>query len=201
MATRTSKKLCAILLFAVVLIGGYVAIRYGMAHYYKKAYPQKYSELVEKYADQYGVDHNLVYAVIRTESGFVHTSVSHVGASGLMQITEDTFNWAKTRMKDQRPITYTDDIFNEEINVQYGVYILSLLLDEYQSTNTALVAYHAGRGTAQKYLKDPQKTPNGIDIQNVPPGETKEYIEKVTQTQHTYECIYTKGEKQDGKQK
>ena len=43
-------------------------------------YPRNYSEYVTKYAEKYGVPTNLVYAVIKTESGFDSNAVSRVGA-------------------------------------------------------------------------------------------------------------------------
>ena len=39
-------------------------------------YPKKYTEYVEYYAEEYGIDETLVYAVIRTESGFDPEAVS-----------------------------------------------------------------------------------------------------------------------------
>lgn len=34
-------------------------------------YPRKYADLVEKYSKEYGVDENLVFAVIKTESNYL----------------------------------------------------------------------------------------------------------------------------------
>ena len=56
----------------------------------RKTHPQKYAESVEKYAAEYDVPESVVYAVIKTESGFTPDAVSLKGAIGLMQITPDT---------------------------------------------------------------------------------------------------------------
>ena len=53
-------------------------------------YPQTYKEIVLLYADEYNVDENLIFAVIKAESNFENTAVSHKGAIGVMQIMEET---------------------------------------------------------------------------------------------------------------
>ena len=47
-----------------------------------------------EYAGRYDISENLIYAVIKCESGFDPFSVSGAGAIGLMQITPDTLQWA-----------------------------------------------------------------------------------------------------------
>ena len=54
-------------------------------------YPCKYSRQVEQWAAEYELDPLLVYAFIRTESGFDPAATSSVEARGLMQMTEETF--------------------------------------------------------------------------------------------------------------
>lgn len=60
----------------------------------RAVYPRKYSEYVSEYASLYGISENLVYAIIKCESGFNPYSCSGAGAVGLMQITPDTLSWA-----------------------------------------------------------------------------------------------------------
>ena len=50
-------------------------------------YPRKYSRQVEQWAAEYELDPLLVYAFIRTESGFDPAATSSVEARGLMQMT------------------------------------------------------------------------------------------------------------------
>ena len=53
---------------------------------YKMFYQQQYGEQVHKYATEFGVEEPLVFAVIRTESGFRPEVESSAGALGLMQL-------------------------------------------------------------------------------------------------------------------
>ena len=54
----------------------------------KILYPRRYSEYVEIYSKEFGLDENLVYSVIKVESKFRKDAVSHKGAKGLMQISD-----------------------------------------------------------------------------------------------------------------
>ncbi len=47
---------------------------------------------------KYNIDPMILYAFIRTESNFNPNAESNVGARGLMQITEITFDWIKMKI-------------------------------------------------------------------------------------------------------
>ena len=106
----------------------------------RKTHPQKYAESVEKYAAEYDVPESVVYAVIKTESGFTPDAVSLKGAIGLMQITPDTFDWlcSKTGGEANALLLYEPDT-----NIRYGTYFLSLLHNEYKAWDTVYAAYNA----------------------------------------------------------
>ena len=65
----------------------------------KILYPRMYSEYVEIYSKEFGLDENLVYSVIKVESKFKKDAVSHKGAKGLMQISDITREWAKEELR------------------------------------------------------------------------------------------------------
>ena len=157
--------------------------------YYKQAYPMEYVESVDKYSEKYDVDKSLVYAVIRTESGFDPEVTSSVGATGLMQITEDTFEWAQFRKQLEDPIQQ-QMLFDPIINIQYGAYILSLLIEEFKSEETALAAYHAGWGQVKAWLEDSQYSNDGVNLDYIPFNDTRAYVDKVMETKKTYEKLY-----------
>ncbi len=153
----------------------------------RKLYPLEYSEYVDKYSEEFGVDKAVVYAVIKTESGFRPDAVSSAGARGLMQMIEDTFFWSQQRYGTKELLAF-DEAFDPQTNIKYGTYILKLLYDEFGEDDLVFAAYHAGRGSVLAWLEDPAYSENGVltDI----PTDTRHYIHKVNQALIMYHKLY-----------
>ncbi len=144
-----------------------------------------YKNQVHRYAEQYGLDPALVFAVIKTESNFDPQAQSHRDAYGLMQITESTLEWAMLR--EGKGASYSiEDLYDPEINIRYGCLILSIFTEEFQDQDTVLAAYNAGRGNVLKWLKDSRFSEDGIHIKNTPYQETNDYIKKVNKYHQQY---------------
>ncbi len=177
----------AVMLIVLIVMG--IAGYFGYGFYLDKAYPLKYEEYVERYSKEYNVDKYFVYAVIRTESGFKPDAVSNVGARGLMQIMEDTFDWVKFRMGDEDAVYY--DMFNAEKNIQYGSWLLAYLYDEFGSVEVAAAAYHAGRGNVNKWLQDERYSSDGVHLDKIPIKDTAHYVSKITKAMDIYVRKYS----------
>jgi hypothetical protein len=97
--------------------------------------------LIKKYARLHGVDENLVWAVIRQESGCNPGAVSPKGAMGLMQLMPGT----AAMMGVSNP-------FDVEQNLAGGIKYLGLCLDQFdQDVSLTLAAYNAGPENVVKY--------------------------------------------------
>jgi soluble lytic murein transglycosylase len=153
-------------------------------------YPREYSEFVEKYAKQYGVPENLVYAVIRTESGFDPEAVSRVGAVGLMQMMPSTFRW----LTDEILAESLEDeaLYDPEVNIRYGVYYLRRMYDRYGDWQTALASYNAGSGRVDGWLEDRALTDwkGDLIVERIPFEETRSYVKKVVKAYDAYSRLY-----------
>lgn len=114
-----------------------------------------------------GVDKRLVYAVIMAESGFDSKAVSPKGAVGLMQLMPDTASWV-TGFK-----VNASKLENPVINISIGTKLLSNYIAKYGDIRAVLCAYNAGAGVLERWLKD------GVDLDNPPYKETKNYVRKV----------------------
>lgn len=114
-------------------------------------YPQRYEEYVEYYAGKYGIDPMILYAFIRTESNFDPNVDSDAWARGLMQITEVTFDWIKTKIAPTEDLTF-DDLYDPETNIRFGSYFVSYCLlryDDHLATAAAALPQRGrGRGRA-----------------------------------------------------
>ena len=178
-------KLAALLLIlsAVLIIIVVNAVKLSV----QTIYPRQYSELVEANADELEIDVALLYAVIKAESGFEKNAVSSVGAMGLTQITPDTFQWLQTKTGESYE---TEALFEPEVSIYYGAYFLDMLLEEFGNTETALAAYHAGRGIVNEWLADPRISPDGETLENIPYKDTAGYIKRVMKITEKYKNIY-----------
>lgn len=173
----------------LLCIGAALVLSKAYRAYYQAAYPMHYAQTIQAESEKNALPSSLVYAVIRTESGFDPYAQSSVQARGLMQITKDTFEWAQYRIGEEEQLHF-DDLFESERNIQYGAVILRLLLDEFGTEENALCAYHAGWGNVKEWLNNPEYSPDGVHIQHIPFGDTARYVEKVMKTKEIYETLY-----------
>lgn len=161
----------------------------GLRQFYRAAYPLGYREVVEPVAAERELDPALVYAVIRTESGFSPTARSSVDARGLMQLTPDTFQWVQYRLGEDG-FAAVDLLYDPEENIHYGCANLSLLLGEFSREDTALAAYHAGRGSVNRWLGDSRYSQDGRRLTAIPYPDTDIYVKKVLVTRDLYHRLY-----------
>ena len=126
----------------------------------------------------------LLRGLILTESSFDPRAVSSVGARGLTQIMPETFEWLQSKTGDALPL---DALFEPETSVRYGALLLQLLLDEFEAPETALAAYHAGRGRVNQWLRDPAISPDGRTLAKIPAPDTRHYVDKVMKAYAKYD--------------
>lgn len=156
-------------------------------------YPQSYSAAVERWAEEYGVDPLLIDTFIRTESGFDPKAESNVGARGLMQITEETFFWIKSKIASEEALTF-DDLYDPETNIRFGAYYVAACLDRYQGdVATAAAAYHSGWGTVDRLLAAEGYSADGRTLQVFPYNQMQNYVFKIQRNYRTYQRLYAAG--------
>lgn len=179
----------SILFAAVVIVVAIYAFSNAQNDLQESAYPMKYQNEVNAASQSYGVDKALIYAVIRTESGFDPEAGSHVGAMGLMQIMPTTFEWLQTYY-DGEITMETDKLTDPEINIDYGTKFLKFLLERYESEQAAIAAYNAGFGAVDSWLSDRQYSSDGVHLDTIPYNETSNYVVKVENAREKYKELY-----------
>lgn len=180
---------CSVLFAVVVIVVAIYALSNAQNDLQESAYPIKYREEVEAASWNYGVDKALIYAVIRTESGFDPEAGSHAGAVGLMQLMPTTFEWLQTYY-DGEVTMDTDRLTDPEINIDYGTKFLKFLLERYESERSAVAAYNAGFGAVDNWLNDSSYSSDGVHLDAIPYDETANYVDKVENAREKYKELY-----------
>lgn len=175
------------LMLASLSIAGMLTFA-GCGNPEEEIYPRKYSNIVSYEARENNLEEALVYAVIKAESNFDPEAVSRVGAVGLMQLMPSTYDWLL--MRDGYPDLTAEDMARPEINIRYGCHYLEFLSERYSAVKTIAAAYNAGHGAVDGWLKDPNYSDDGINLKNIPYGETAAYAEKVADFYEKYNELY-----------
>ena len=115
---------------------------------------------------KFGVDSNLVRAVIKAESDFRPEATSSKGAMGLMQLMPGTARDMGVR-----------NPYNPVENIMGGVRYLKMLLDRYEgNVSRALAAYNWGMGNLER-------SGGGL------PGETRTYVSRVNRFYQEFSSV------------
>lgn len=127
-----------------------------------------YSNIINKYAKQYGVSPGLVSRVIRAESNFNPRARSHAGAQGLMQLMPATARSLGVR-----------NPFDPDQNIRGGTKYLSQQLKRWGGNQAlALASYNAGPGRVQQAVRR-AGTRNWSAVKRYLPRETQNYVAKI----------------------
>jgi soluble lytic murein transglycosylase len=170
------RRLVWVLLVAAVVVGAFAYVNETSPPWYERLrYPLRYSEFVRVHARERGLDPSLVAAVIYQESKFRSDARSSSGAIGLMQITPATARGIAVRTHGSA--FHTNDLYDPEINIRYGVWYLKNLFQKYGSEELVLAAYNAGQGNVDKWRA------NGQPIQF---AETRAYVKRVERLKTVY---------------
>lgn len=152
-------------------------------------YPKKYSEYVEKYAEEYNVDSLLIFSIIKAESNFDEKAKSSSEAKGLMQLMDATA--IEIANKIDEPLIEKETLYEPEKNIMIGVKYFSDLLKIYDDNMLlALAAYNAGIGNVNTWIEDGVIKSDGSDIENIPYKETNMYVRKIIRNYKMYKEIY-----------
>jgi hypothetical protein len=122
-----------------------------------------YKDTINKYAEEFLVNPDVLFNLLKTESNFNPKAVNKAsGAQGIAQVMPDT---AADPGYDVTPLS---NPFNAEDSIRFSAEYLSAMLEEFRGDyDLALAAYNAGPGRVRTY-------------RGVPPfAETQNYIEKI----------------------
>ena len=154
---------------------------------FDQRFPMPFRESVVRRSRDIGLDPAYVYGLIRQESRFIMDARSHVGASGLMQVMPATARW--TARKIGLANFAVDQLNDRDTNIAIGTGYLKLVLDDFDgSMPLAAAAYNAGPGRPRSWRNGPV-IEAAAWAENVPFGETRDYVKKVLANTTIYAAI------------
>ena len=129
-------------------------------------YMERFSDEIRLASIKYGVEEELIRAVIKAESDFDPYAISSAGALGLMQLMPVTAKRLNVR-----------DSFNPAQNIDGGVRYIMMLHERFDDTRLAIAAYHAGENRVASYG----------DVPPIP--ATLEYVDRVLHFYNQFQKI------------
>ena len=173
--------LCAVFWLTLILGAVYKVIEKNYI------YPLCYKEEIIAVAEKYDLDAALLFAVVKTESGFNSGAVSKKGAVGLMQILPSTGQF----IAEKKGIT-DYDLFDVNTNLDFGAYDWKYLGDKFGEFTETAAAYNAGEGTVKTWLNNKEYSPDGKRLYDIPYPETAAYVKKISERVKRYKKLYGK---------
>ena len=140
----------------------YVTIAMIQDHLQVRA--QKYRSLVERFANEFSISKNLVYAIMKTESDFNPYAISPAPAFGLMQVVPTTAGQDVHKFLNRSGLPSKNFLLEPQNNIQYGTAYLHLLnykyLNDIQNPVSreycVIAAYNTGAGNVLRTF-DPER--------------------------------------------
>ncbi|ENP8454382.1 membrane-bound lytic murein transglycosylase MltC [Photobacterium damselae] len=189
--------------------------KYGTAYYVQidmvgdhlEQREYQYADLIKRASKQYGIDEDLIYAIVKTESSFNPFAVSHAGAYGLMQVIPKTAGADVFNLVKNKPgIPTKEYLFDPANNIDTGTAYFYILKNRYLKNvqhpttkhYTMISAYNGGTGgVLTTFDPDRDRAMNQINQLNPdqvywaltnkhPKEEARRYLQKVLHFQKEF---------------
>ncbi len=156
-------------------------------------YPFPNREMVEREAEEWGVDPFLIAGLIRQESAWDRDIVSAAGAVGLMQVMPSTGRQlARASGLDGFS---TESLESAEVNLHLGARFLADMLERFgPELPLVLSAYNAGPTRANRWKNFPEHADPLRFTERIPFTETRGYVKNVTRNRDLYRALYAEAE-------
>jgi soluble lytic murein transglycosylase len=144
-----------------------------------ETHPHAYAGEVAQVARKYGLDPDLLFAVMRVESVFQRRIISHAGAIGLMQIMPRTGRLIADKLG--RHHVTTTDLLDPRTNLEFSAWYLRSLLERMDGRlPLAIAGYNGGPHNVRKWIRNyGSHVPLDAFLERIPFRETKRYVRRV----------------------
>ncbi len=157
--------------------------------YLTRLYPKAYPEQIAEASERMRVSEHLVRAIMRQESMFSSSIVSHVGAVGLMQIMPYTGK----EIAQDLDTTFNDSVlYNPAVNITFGTHYIGKLLRQFEQDKIRAVAsYNGGPHNVKKWVARSKDVLGDAPFFSECIGfsETRNYVKRVLENYWIYKTL------------
>lgn len=141
-------------------------------------FPRPFSRQVENLANQWKVDPDFVYSLMRQESAFNPAAVSVARARGLMQMMPFLAEDLAQQWGSQ--LYYSDDSLNDGWeNLKWSIFHLHQLSNQVSHPVLMAASYNAGFRRVRNWWKRTGEYPLDVFVELIPIHETRNYVKLV----------------------
>ena len=161
----------------------------GMEELWWYAWPSAFSGHVDAATQRdEDVEPELVYSIMREESGYRPKVISPVGARGLLQIMRETGTQLAGRAG--RADFDVDDLFDPGMNIELGSFYLGELSRRFPTQISASIAsYNAGPRVVTNWVEGDSR-PDDEWVESIPYSQTRSYVKRVMRSIQAYRLLY-----------
>ncbi len=130
----------------------------------------------------------LVYSIMREESGYRPKVLSVSGARGLLQLMPTTAE--RVARSSQLADFSADDLFVPRVNIQLGSDYLTQLLQRFAGRASAAIgSYNAGPHVVARWMRRADLEDDEW-VEEIPYNQTRGYVKRVMRSLHAYQVLY-----------
>ncbi|MBE6699440.1 MAG: lytic transglycosylase domain-containing protein [Ruminococcaceae bacterium] len=157
----------------------------------KNQYPlsPRYANDIREVAAAYGIPEAILWATVRTQSGFSADLEGDDGSIGLMQLTPEEFEMIQTDILKKAP----EDVgllYNPQKNLQCGAAYLSYLYERYGVWETVFAAFDTGIASVDAWLANPEYVTELGTLKKIPDAKTARFVRDVEKAHQLYTKLY-----------
>lgn len=160
-------------------------------HHPDLLFPQPWIDDARTAASQFGIQENLIYAIIRQESAFDVHARSFADAFGVMQLLPEVAEQLSQRYNI--PYSNMEDLYDPKTNMLLGAAHLKELFDRQRGHFILAVAsYNASENAIDKWMKSRFRGDAQEFIEDIPYEETRAYVRLVIRNLTFYDLLQSK---------
>lgn len=159
------------------------------------AYPRAYRDYVRLRARQFGIAEYVIYSVMRQESRYRVSAISHTDAMGLMQVIPKTARIIARALG----VSYSrHTFFKPKANIRFAAYYLSELVKKFRGQLVfAFAGYNAGAPAMARFLDLHKGLPFDEMAEEIAYNEARNYSRKVAEHYLRYLYLYERPERRE----